>query len=101
MATRYEGNPAAEGAAAAKKDDAERAARQARPRTKTIDGYRIQPLMPLHFPYLGGMVESAVFTRYDGADCVEVEMRIGLVKNPYCFWLSIPQALDADIIERV
>jgi hypothetical protein len=71
-----------------------------RPRTKAIDGYRIQPMLPMHFPCLGGVIGAAVFTRYDDADCVEVEMRIGLVKGPYCFWLSIPQALDADIIER-
>lgn len=71
-----------------------------RPRTKTIDGYRIQPGLPMSFPYLGGVIESALFTRYDDADCVEVEMRIGLLKGPYCFWLSIQQALEADIIER-
>ena len=71
-----------------------------RPRTQTIPGYRIQPMLPMGFPYLGGVIESAVFTRYDDTDCVEVEMRIGLMKGPYCFWLSIAQALDADIIEK-
>jgi hypothetical protein len=56
----------------------------------------------MHFPYLGGMVEAAEFTRYpDTGDCVEVLMRIGLIKGPYTFVLSIAQALDADIIERV
>jgi hypothetical protein len=72
-----------------------------RPRTTTIPGYRIQPSLPMGFPYLGGLVESAVFTRYDDADCVEVEMRIGLLTRAYCFWLSIAQALEADIIERI
>jgi hypothetical protein len=73
-----------------------------RPRTKTIDGYRIQPMLPMSFPYLGGMVEEADFTRYDDTgDCVEVLMRIGLIKGPYTLVLSIAQALDADIIEKV
>ena len=73
-----------------------------RPRTKTIDGYRIQPLLPMHFPYLGGMVEAADFTTYpDTGACVEVLMRIGLIKGPYTFVLSIAQALEADIIERI
>ena len=72
-----------------------------RPRTKTIDGYRIQPKLPMAFPYFGGLVEDADFTTYpDTGDCVEVLMRIGLIKGPYTFVLSIAQALEADIIER-
>jgi hypothetical protein len=55
----------------------------------------------LGFPYLGGEILDADFTRYDDTgDCVEVLMRIGLVKQPYTFVLSIAQALEADIIER-
>jgi hypothetical protein len=73
-----------------------------RPRTKRIDGYQIQPLLPMHFPYFGGLVEEADFTTYpDTGACVEVSMRIGLIQNPYTLVLSIAQALDADIIERV
>ena len=71
-----------------------------RPRTKTIFGYRIQPLLPITF-YLGGTVEDAVFTEHDGATCVEASVRIGLIKSPYTLVLSVAQALEADIVERV
>ena len=70
-----------------------------RPRTQTIPGYRIQPMLPLNF-YLDGTVEEAAFTRYDGHDCVEASVRIGLVKGAYTLVLTIKQALEADIIER-
>jgi hypothetical protein len=73
-----------------------------RPRTKRIDGYRVQPLLPMSFPYLGGTVLEADFTTYpDTGDCVEVLMQLGLITGAYTLVLSIPQALDADIIERV
>ena len=46
-----------------------------RPKTKTIPGYRIQPLLPITF-YLGGTVEDAAFTEFDGTTCVEASVRI-------------------------
>lgn len=70
-----------------------------RPRTKTIPSYRIQPMLPMTF-YLGGTVEEADFTVYDGVTCVEASVRIGLIKSPYTLLLTIQQALEADIIER-
>jgi hypothetical protein len=71
-----------------------------RPRTKTIDGYRIQPMLPISF-YLDGTVEDADFTEYDGTICVEASVRIGLIKSPYTLVLTLRQAREADIIERV
>ena len=72
-----------------------------RPRTKSIDGYRIQRMLPMHFPYLGGIVEEADFTTYpDTGACVEALVQIGLIKGPYTLLLTIDQALEADIIER-
>jgi len=70
-----------------------------RPRTKTIPGYRIQPLLPITF-YLGGTVEDADFTEFDGKTCVEASVRIGLIKSPYTLVLTLDQAREADIIER-
>ena len=70
-----------------------------RPRTKTIPGYHIQPMLPITF-YLDGTVEDADFTKYDGVDCVEALVRIGLVKGAYTLVLTLKQALEADIIER-
>ena len=73
-----------------------------RPRTKRIDGYQIQPLLPMSFPYLGGVIEEADFTTYpDTGECVEALMKIGLIKTPYTIVLSIQQALEADIVERI
>ena len=70
-----------------------------RPRTKTIPGYRIQPMLPITF-YLDGTVVDADFTEYDGVACVEALVRIGLVKSPYTLVLTLKQAREADIIER-
>ena len=47
-----------------------------RPTTKTIDGYRVQPLLPMSFPYFG-------------------------VKQPYTLVLTLQQAREADIIEAI
>ena len=69
-----------------------------RQRTKTIPGYRIQPMLPISF-YLDGTVVDANFTEYDGAVCVEASVRIGLVTNPYTLVLTLKQAREADIIE--
>ena len=69
-----------------------------RPRTKTIPGYQIQPMLPITF-YLGGTVVDADFTEYDGTPCVEALVQIGLVKGPYTLVLSLAQAREADIIE--
>ena len=71
-----------------------------RPRTKTIPGYRIQPMLPITF-YLDGTVEDADFTEYDGTPCVEALVRIGLVKGPYTLVLTLKQAREADIIESI
>ena len=71
-----------------------------RPRTKTIPGYRIQPMLPITF-YLDGTVVDADFTKYDGGLCVEALVQIGLIKSPYTLVLTLAQAREADIIERV
>jgi hypothetical protein len=71
-----------------------------RPRTKTIPGFHIQPMLPISF-YLDGAVLDACFTKYpDAGDCVEAQVQIGLIKTSYTLVLSIRQALEADIIER-
>ena len=78
----------------------------ARPIT-TIDGYRIQPLMnPLHqlsLGLLGAACLHAEFKVYERTTCVEALVRMGngVIPTPYTVVLSIEQALDADIIERV
>jgi hypothetical protein len=72
-----------------------------RPTTKAIDGYRVQPVLPLSFPYFGATIIEADFTTYpDTGWCVEAVVKIGLVKSPYTFVLTLQQALEADIIER-
>ena len=71
-----------------------------RPRSKTLPGFRIQPMLPLCFNGDLGTVIEADFTKYDGVDCVEASVRIGMVTNPYTLVLTIAQALTADIIER-
>ena len=73
-------------------------------RAKRIDDYQIQPMLPMGFPYLGIEFREAEFRQYEsepGIWYVEVSAIIGTLKNPYTIVLSIPQALDADIIERV
>lgn len=70
-----------------------------RPRTKTIPGFRIQPMLPITF-YLDGTVIDADFTEYDGKPCVEAMVRIGLITSPYTLVLTLAQAREADIIER-
>ena len=72
----------------------------ARQRTKAIDGYRIQPALPISVGILGAVCVEADFTEYDGETCVEALVRIGQVQNPYTLVHSIHQALEADIIER-
>ena len=74
-----------------------------RPRTKTIPGYRVQPMLPMHCGLFSAICEDADFTEYDGESCVEASVRLGngMVKGPYTLVLSIDQALEADIIERV
>jgi len=72
-----------------------------RPRTKTIDGYRIQPMLPIGIVFADGSCEEADFTVYDGKPCVEALVRLGTIPGPYTIVLTIRQALDADIIERV
>ena len=71
-----------------------------RPRTKSIPGYRIQPMLPITF-YLDGTVVDADFTTHDGTPCVEAWVQIGLIKSPYTLVLTLKQAREADIIERV
>ena len=72
-----------------------------RTRTKTIEGYRIQPMLPLHGGLFGAVCEDAEFKTYDGRVCVEALVRLGQIPGPYTLVLSIEQALEADIIERV
>ena len=72
-----------------------------RTRTKTIEGYRIQPMLPLHGGLFGAVCEAADFTEYDGKTCVEALVRLGLIPGAYTLVLTIEQALEADIIERV
>ena len=71
-----------------------------RPRTKTIDGYRVQPKLPTNV-ILDGQCEAAHFTEYDGKQCVEALVKIGTIKGPYTLVLTINQALEAGMIERV
>ena len=69
--------------------------------TKAIDGYRVQPLLPMSFPYFGATILEADFHRYDDAGwCVNALVKIGIVKCPYTLVLTIDQAREADIIER-
>ena len=72
-----------------------------RPRTRTIDGYRIQPALPMAIGILGSVCVDATFTEYDGETCVEALVQLGVLDNPYTLVLSIHQAHEADIIERV
>ena len=74
-----------------------------RPRTKTISGYRVQPMLPIRCGQFGAVCEEASFTKYDSSACVEASVRMGngMVKGPYTLVLTIEQALEADIIERV
>ena len=75
----------------------------ARKKTTKLDGYRIQPMLPVRCGLFGAVCEEADFTEYDGEPCVEALVRLGngMVKGPYTLVLSIDQALEADIIERV
>ena len=74
-----------------------------RPRTTTIPGFRIQPMLPISLGLLGAVCEAATFTEYDGQRCVEAAIKIGngMVRGPYTVVLSLDQAINADIIERV
>ena len=73
----------------------------ARATSKTIDGYRVQPGLPMSFPYLGATILEADFHCYDDAGwCVDALVKIGVVKSPYTLVLTIDQAREADIIER-
>ena len=69
--------------------------------TNEIEGYRVQPLMPLHCGLFGSVCTEAAFVIHDGKRCVEAMVRLGLLERPYTLVLSIQQALEADIIERV
>ena len=72
-----------------------------RPRTKTIPGFHIQPMLPVSIGLLGMVCEEADFTAYpDLGTCVEALIKIGTIKNAYTVVLTIKQALEADIIER-
>lgn len=65
---------------------------------------RIQPGLPMGFPYFGMTILNAAFRRYDSEPdrwYVEVEATIGTVKSPYVLVLTVPQALAADIVETV
>ena len=72
-----------------------------RPRTKTIDGYRIQPMLPIGIVFARRLVRGRRLhglRRHSPASrrwCAS-----GSIKSPYTLVLTIAQALDADIIER-
>jgi hypothetical protein len=67
---------------------------------KSIAGYRVQPGLPLHHPYLGMEFLNAGFVQHpNGTWAVEVKAVIGLNETPYFLILSIEQAREADIIE--
>ncbi len=73
-----------------------------RPRTKEVPGYRVQPKLPIGIPYLGAVCVEAEFTRYAHlGTCVEALVKLGLIDAPYTLVLTLEQALEADIIERV
>ncbi|MDP3984279.1 MAG: hypothetical protein Q8Q52_04640 [Acidimicrobiia bacterium] len=73
-----------------------------RKRTKAVPGYQIQPKLPMSIGLLGAVCVEADFTAYpDTGPCVEASVRIGLIKNPYTLVLSIEQALEADVIEKL
>ncbi len=72
-----------------------------RPRTQTIPGYRIQAMLPIGVVFADGVCEAADFTVYDGKPCVEALVRLGTIKNLYTLVLTIDQALQADLIERI
>ena len=73
----------------------------ARTRMKAVDGYQIQPMLPMQTGLFGAVCEDAEFKTYDGRVCVEALVRLGLIPGPYTLVLTIEQALEADIIERV
>ena len=69
---------------------------------KAIPGHRIQPRLPMGFPYLGATILDAGFIQHpSGRWCVEVSATIGLNETPYFLILSIAQAREADIVEEV
>ena len=73
-------------------------------RTQKIEGYRIQPMLPMGFPYFGIQIIEGEFRKYPsepGTWYVEVRARIGTLHHPYTLVLSIAQALTADVIEKV
>lgn len=73
-------------------------------RTQTIEGYRIQPMLPICMPYLGMEILEAEFRRYPSEPdtwYVEALAKIGTVLNPYTIVLSVAQALGADVVERI
>ena len=72
-----------------------------RPRTKSIPGYRVQPMLPMHCGLFSAVCEEADFTVYDGKDCVEAMVKLGLIEHAYTLVLTIEQALEADVIERI
>jgi hypothetical protein len=82
--------------------------------TKAIDGYRVRERFPdspvldldrsrrgrcLHF---GATILKADFHYYaDEGWCVDALVKIGIVKSPYTLVLTLDQAREADIIEKV
>ena len=71
-----------------------------RPRTKTHEGDRIQPMLPVHLDLFGAVAVEAGFTKYDGVWCVEASVKLGMLEMPYTLVLTIAQAREADLIER-
>ena len=67
---------------------------------KEIPGYRIQPMLPI-ITFFQGRCDAAEFSTWDGKPCVTAQVWLGLARSPYVLHLTIDQALNADIIERV
>lgn len=67
---------------------------------RTIDGYRIQRMLPVSIGWFGAVCDDAHFSTWEGRPCVEAQVWLGLAKSPYLLHLTIQQALAADIIER-
>jgi len=69
--------------------------------TEDPEGFRIQRRLPIDIHWFGARCETARFTELEGTACVEAAVRLGLARSPYVLHLTLEQALEADIVERV
>ncbi len=68
---------------------------------REIPGYWIQVRLPIQIGWFGARCDDAWFSKWEGHTCVEAQVWMGLAKSPYMLHLTLEQALEADIIERV